>query len=204
VEEVPSQGDVAAPAWDKIDCYSRAVTTSGRQKLCIFCVFIYRVKESLGVGHGRMGHYMDVKIQSTWVCVTEKKDLSGGVEEWGVDQQLISKLKEQYQRERQIGKKGMQSMLAFLFSCSLACCLVPCVCPPPVFLPCHMFLDSCTPYPVSCQQHVTFHCGLLVIHVRSCVVSWPYFYFGIITMAQPVSLDLAVFSYSFLFSYNFR
>ncbi|KAK2181776.1 hypothetical protein NP493_382g02052 [Ridgeia piscesae] len=38
----------------------------------------------------------------------EKKDLSGGVEEWGVDQQLISKLKEQYQRERQIGKKGMQ------------------------------------------------------------------------------------------------
>ena len=98
-----------------------------------------------------MGHYMDVKIQSTWVCVTEKKDLSGGVEEWGVDQQLISKLKEQYQRERQIGKKGMQSMLAFLFSCSLACCLVPCVCPPPVSLPCHMFLDNCTP----CQLSAT-------------------------------------------------
>ena len=54
------------------------------------------------------------------MCVTEKKDLSGGVEEWGVDQQLISKLKEQYQRERQIGKKGMQSMLAFLFYCTLS------------------------------------------------------------------------------------
>ena len=55
------------------------------------------------------------------VCVTEKKEMSETVEEWGVDQQLISKLKEQYQREREIGKKGMQSMPASLFSSS-ACC----------------------------------------------------------------------------------
>lgn len=37
----------------------------------------------------------------------EKKDLSP-TEEWGVDQQLISKLKEQYKKERK-GKKGVQS-----------------------------------------------------------------------------------------------
>ena len=37
----------------------------------------------------------------------EKKDLSPS-EEWGVDQQLISKLKEQYKSERQ-GKKNLQS-----------------------------------------------------------------------------------------------
>ena len=47
--------------------------------------------------------------------------MSETVEEWGVDQQLISKLKEQYQREREIGKKGMQSMPASLFSSSAAC-----------------------------------------------------------------------------------
>ncbi len=40
--------------------------------------------------------------------LTEKKDLSPS-EEWGVDQQLISKLKEQYKKERK-GKKGIQSM----------------------------------------------------------------------------------------------
>ena len=39
---------------------------------------------------------------------TEKKDLSPS-EEWGVDEKLISKLKEQYQKERK-GKKGIQSM----------------------------------------------------------------------------------------------
>lgn len=38
----------------------------------------------------------------------EKKDLSPSEEGWGVDQQLISKLKEQYKKERQKGKKGMQ------------------------------------------------------------------------------------------------
>ena len=39
---------------------------------------------------------------------TEKKDLSPS-EEWGVDEKLISKLKEQYRKERK-GKKGIQSM----------------------------------------------------------------------------------------------
>lgn len=41
------------------------------------------------------------------MCYVEKKDLSP-TEEWGVDQQLISKLKEQYKKERK-GKKGVQS-----------------------------------------------------------------------------------------------
>ena len=41
------------------------------------------------------------------MCYIEKKDLSP-TEEWGVDQQLISKLKEQYKKERK-GKKGVQS-----------------------------------------------------------------------------------------------
>ena len=39
--------------------------------------------------------------------ITEKKDLSPS-EEWGVDQQLISKLKEQYKKERK-GKRALQS-----------------------------------------------------------------------------------------------
>ncbi len=39
---------------------------------------------------------------------TDKKDLSPS-EEWGVDEKLISKLKEQYRKERK-GKKGIQSM----------------------------------------------------------------------------------------------
>ena len=43
------------------------------------------------------------------VACAEKKDLSPSEEGWGVDQQLISKLKEQYKKERQKGKKGMQS-----------------------------------------------------------------------------------------------
>jgi len=37
----------------------------------------------------------------------EKKDLSPS-EDWGVDQQLISRLTEQYRKERQKGKKAIQ------------------------------------------------------------------------------------------------
>jgi len=78
VEEVPSQGDVAAPAWDKIDCYSRAVTTSGRQKLCIFCVFIYRVKESLVVGAWKNGALYGCKnTEYMGVCYREEGPLRG-------------------------------------------------------------------------------------------------------------------------------
>lgn len=44
-----------------------------------------------------------------FLVITEKKDLSPSEEGWGVDQQLISKMKEQYKKERQKGKKGMQS-----------------------------------------------------------------------------------------------
>ena len=47
--------------------------------------------------------------------IVEKKDLSPS-EEWGVDQQLISRLKEQYKKERK-GKKGIQSMNG----CSIYC-----------------------------------------------------------------------------------
>ena len=42
-----------------------------------------------------------------WLFVAEKKDLSPN-EEWGVNPQLISKLKEQYKRERQKEKKTGQ------------------------------------------------------------------------------------------------
>ena len=55
------------------------------------------------------------------LLISDKKDLSPS-EEWGVDQQLISKLKEQYKKERK-GKKGLQSMdcsCSFLFFISCA------------------------------------------------------------------------------------
>lgn len=44
---------------------------------------------------------------NVFLYLTERKDLSPN-EEWGVDQQLLSKLKEQYKRERQKDKKAGQ------------------------------------------------------------------------------------------------
>ena len=56
----------------------------------------------------------DFNLKSlTYVCFPEKKELSPS-EEWGVDQQLISKLKEQYRKERQKGKRAIQSRLCLL------------------------------------------------------------------------------------------
>ncbi|ELT95266.1 hypothetical protein CAPTEDRAFT_227918 [Capitella teleta] len=62
------------------------------------------------IGHSHLTHGYLVRREMPPVCIPcqKKRDLSPS-EEWGVDQQLISKLKEQYKRERQKGgKKGAQ------------------------------------------------------------------------------------------------
>ncbi len=75
-----------------------------------------------------MTSFMSLEAQEWWICIrlrfargvsvylpfwlfvylSDKKDLSPS-EEWHVDQQLLAKLKEQYKKERQKGKKGIQS-----------------------------------------------------------------------------------------------
>ena len=47
---------------------------------------------------------------------TAKKDLSSPNEEWGVDQQLISKLKEEYKKERK-GKKSSEYEIQVTSTC---------------------------------------------------------------------------------------
>ncbi len=64
---------------------------------------------------------------SVITCVLDKKDLSPS-EEWGVDQQLISKLKEQYKKDRKGKQGGLQSRvhhMVFLVFVSQSTSLLP-------------------------------------------------------------------------------
>jgi hypothetical protein len=101
--------------------------TQKQKKHCQNLTSLYRKEvkapERLVVVNGvRTSVFANFSGYTFWSCLTEKRDLSPS-EEWGVDQQLISKLKEQYKRERQKGKKGqaqrpkrstLQTMLANL------------------------------------------------------------------------------------------